>query len=356
MNKIISQYILREIFTTWLGVTLILLIVLITNKFAGVISDIASGDILSSSLLPIIALSSIEYLVILLPLSTFLSVIIVIGRFYRDHEMTAIQVAGKGTGFIYRIFLFPLIVLIGLLAFISIVISPNAKQSILLNEEAAMRSVGIEFFEPGRFVNLKDGSVFYAQGQSEQNRFIKVFLQKKTNNKISVITSEYAEIQSLDNDANRLVFFNGQRYEGKPGTNEFRVLRFNEHKLPLFFDTNGESDEGFETKSFNELILNDSILSKSELQWRLSPPIALIILVLLAVPLSKSSPREGQYGGLVIGVLIYLVYVNLLGAAKVWFEQGDSPMQLGMWWVHGCFAAFLAVYLFSKSRLSRVGR
>ena len=149
----------------------------------------------------------------------------VIGRFYRDHEMTAIQVAGKGTGFIYRIFLFPLIVLISLLAFISIVISPNAKQSILLNEEAAMRSVGIEFFEPGRFVNLKDRSVFYAQGQSEQNRFIKVFLQKKSDNKISVITSEYAEIQSLDNDANRLVFFNGQRYEGKPGTNEFRVIK-----------------------------------------------------------------------------------------------------------------------------------
>ena len=71
MNKIISQYILREIFTTWLGVTLILLIVLITNKFAGVISDIASGDILSSSLLPIIALSSIEYLVILLPFKHF---------------------------------------------------------------------------------------------------------------------------------------------------------------------------------------------------------------------------------------------------------------------------------------------
>ncbi|MED6343397.1 MAG: LptF/LptG family permease, partial [Pseudomonadota bacterium] len=85
MNKIISQYILKELFVTWLGVTLVLLIVLITNKFADVISDIAAGDILSSSLIPIIALSSIEYLIILLPLSTFLSVIIVIGRFYRDH-------------------------------------------------------------------------------------------------------------------------------------------------------------------------------------------------------------------------------------------------------------------------------
>ena len=131
MNKIISQYILKELFGTWLGVTLVLLIVLITNKFADVISDIAAGDILSSSLIPIIALSSIEYLIILLPLSTFLSVIIVIG-FYRDHEMTAIQVAGKGTGFIYRVFLFPLIVLIVLLTFISTVISPNAKQSILM--------------------------------------------------------------------------------------------------------------------------------------------------------------------------------------------------------------------------------
>ena len=127
VNKIISQYILRELFTTWVGVTLVLLIVLVTNKFADVISDIAAGDILSSSLLPIIALSSIEYLIILLPLSTFLSVIIVIGRFYRDHEMTAIQVAGKGTGFIYKIFFFPLIVLIFILGFISTVI-PQCKQ------------------------------------------------------------------------------------------------------------------------------------------------------------------------------------------------------------------------------------
>ena len=356
MNKIISQYILRELFTTWVGVTLVLLIVLITNKFADVISDIAAGDILSSSLLPIIALSSIEYLIILLPLSTFLSVIIVIGRFYRDHEMTAIQVAGKGTGFIYKIFTFPLIVLIFLLGFISTVISPNAKQSILLKEEEAMRSVGIEFFEPGRFVNLKDGAVFYAQGRSEKNRFIKVFLQKKTKNKVSVITSEYAEIQSLEDNLSRLVFFNGQRYEGLPGTTDFRVLRFTEHRLPLFFDSNDINDESYETKNFNELIMDESVPSRSELQWRVSPPIALIILVLLAVPLSKSSPREGQYGGLIIGVLIYLIYVNMLGAAKVWFEQGNSPIELGIWWVHGCFAVFLIIYLYFKSRLSRIGR
>ena len=135
-----------------------------------------------------------------------------------------------------------------------------------------------------------------------------------------------------------------------------RVLKFTEHRLPLFFDSNGSSEEGYETKNFMELVSNDSVLSRSELQWRISPPIALMILVFLAVPLSKSSPREGQYGGLVIGVLIYLVYVNLLGAAKVWFEQGDSPLELGIWWVHGCFAVFLIVYSYLKSGVSRIGR
>ena len=220
-----------------------------------------------------------------------------------------------------------------------------------------MRSVGIEFFEPGRFVNLKDGSVFYAQGRSEKKSIHKSFPSKKTKNKVSVITSEYAEIQSLEDNSNRLVFFNGQRYEGLPGTTDFRVLRFSEHRLPLFFDSNDINDEGYETKNFNELIINDSVPSRSELQWRVSPPIALIILALLAVPLSKSSPQRRSVWRLVIGVLIYLVYVNLLGAAKVWFEQGDSPIELGIWWVHGCFAVFLIIYsLFCEYRLSRLGR
>ena len=129
------------------------------------------------------------------------------------------------------------------------------------------------------------------------------------------------------------------------------MLSFTEHELPLFFDQVRLENKGFETKNFIELSNNQSILSKSELQWRISPSIALLILVLLAVPLSKSSPREGQYGGLVIGVLIYLIYVNLLGAAKIWYEQGDSPIFLGIWWVHACFAIYLIIYLISSSTL-----
>ena len=78
----------------------------------------------------------------------------------------------------------------------------------------------------------------------------------------------------------------------------------------------------------------NTLQAYAEIQWRFSPSIALIILVLLSIPLSKVSPRQGQYGGIIFGVLIYMIYVNLLGAAKVWFEQGDTPPILGLWWVH----------------------
>ena len=103
MNKILGQYFLKELAVAWFSVTLILLVVLATNKFADVIGDIASGDLPPASLLQIILYSSIDYLVVLIPLSTFLSMLIVLGRFYKDQEMTAIQSSGISPSFIYRI-------------------------------------------------------------------------------------------------------------------------------------------------------------------------------------------------------------------------------------------------------------
>ena len=87
-------------------------------------------------------------------------------------------------------------------------------------------------------------------------------------------------------------------------------------------------------ESFTSLIEKNTSESMAEIQWRISPAIALVILVILSIPLSKSSPRQGQFGGLVIGVLVYMIYVNFLGAARVWLEQGIIPEVYGLWWVH----------------------
>ena len=354
MNKIIGKYFLRELVTTWFAVTLIILIILSTNKFTDVIGDIASGDLPSSSLFQIIFYSSIDYLVILIPLSTFLSILMVLGRFYKNSEMTAILSSGVSPSHLYRVLSVPLVILMACLLLISVFISPQAKKIIELSKQDALTKIGIEFFEPGRFITLKDGAVFYSKERLGNNRFIEVFMQTEIDGEVSVVTAEYAEIQG-DQGNNLLVFFNGQRYQGKPGDDDFRVLEFSEHQLPLFISKTKKEINNISIESIDTLLGQSDLESKAEVQWRLSPPIALLILVFLAVRLSKASPRQGQYGGLVLGVLVYLIYVNLLGAARVWFEQGDSPQVIGLWWVHSLgFIFTLLMILNSYNFFSRL--
>jgi len=354
MNKIIGKYFLKELATTWCAVTFIILVILSTNKFTDVIGDIASGDLPSSSLFQIIFYSSIDYLVILIPLSTFLSILMVLGRFYKNSEMIAILSSGVSPSHLYRVLSVPLVVLMTCLLLISVFVSPQAKKIIQFSKQDALTKIGIEFFEPGRFITLKDGAVFYSQARLSNNRFLEVFMQIEIDGEVSVVTSEYAEIQG-DQDNNLLVFFNGRRYQGKPGDNDFRVLEFSEHQLPLFISKTNKEINNISAESFNTLLDRPDLESKAEVQWRLSPPIALLILVFLAVPLSKASPRQGQYGGLVLGILVYMIYVNLLGAARVWFEQGDSPQVIGLWWVHGLgFIFTLYMILTSYNFFSRL--
>ncbi|NOR18784.1 MAG: LptF/LptG family permease, partial [Xanthomonadales bacterium] len=74
-----------------------------------------------------------------------------------------------------------------------------------------------------------------------------------------------------------------------------------------------------------------------------------MVLTLIAVPLSRSPPRQGRYNNLIAGILLYIIYSNLLAASKVWLEQGQIPAWVGLWWVHLLFIAFAVVLLMRQN-------
>ena len=88
---------------------------------------------------------------------------------------------------------------------------------------------------------------------------------------------------------------------------------------------------------------------RAELEWRMSVPISVLVLAVLAVPLSRSAPREGRYAKIGIGLLAYIVYANVLSIARVWLERGVTPEWLGLWWVHAAAAAFALLLLVRQS-------
>jgi len=73
----------------------------------------------------------------------------------------------------------------------------------------------------------------------------------------------------------------------------------------------------------------------------------LLLLTLIAVPLSRLTPRQGRYARIGVAALTYFFYSNLLSAAKVWVEKGILPPAIGVWWVH-LIALALGLYLLQR--------
>jgi lipopolysaccharide export system permease protein len=144
------------------------------------------------------------------------------------------------------------------------------------------------------------------------------------------------------------VLYEGRRYDGVPGEGEFLVLdHFAEHGMPVRPEEDDEFVEIAAAKPTLDLVRSAALADRAELHWRLSLPLSLLVLALLAVPLSRTSPREGRYARLGVALFAYLIYTNLLSIARVWVERGIVDDAVGMWWVHAIVALF-ALWLLAR--------
>ena len=172
-------------------------------------------------------------------------------------------------------------------------------------------------------------------------------MQRRTaDDTVEVVVAKRGEqVASEDPNMRLLVLHEGRRYEGIPGTASFRVVEFLEHGIPYQLPSLRAADPRPRAMPFGRLMVSDDLEDIAEMQWRVGVPISTVLLAFLAVPLSRSRPREGRYGRIAIGLLVFIIYFNLLSAAKAWTEEGTISPALGLWWVHGCMVLFTLVLL-----------
>lgn len=338
MLRILDRYIFREIASTWLGVTMVLLLILLTNQFARVLGDVAKGKLPKDAAFDVIGLSAAQYLTILIPIGLFLAVMLALGRLYRDSEMPAMMACRLGPGGVYRPLTWLIVPLALAVAWLSIDLGPRALHSIERVGAEARREANLASIEPGRFVQIGPASaVVYGERVRDDGMMENVFLQRSLDDgKIEVVVARLGEqVESDDPDIRFLVLHEGRRYEGVPGTTEFRVVEFLEHGIPYRLPSLDPPDPRPRAMTFTALMQSAEPQHIAELQWRIGVPLATIILAILAVPLARTQPRAGRYGRLAIGLLVFIIYLNMLSAAKAWIEQGTLSPALGLWWVHG---------------------
>jgi lipopolysaccharide export system permease protein len=216
-------------------------------------------------------------------------------------------------------------------------------------------AIELDTLLPGRFQQTNGGQqIFYVESMStNKQRMQNIFMaQMDTANNAAnpaitpwIILNAESGAQMIDKKTGDRFFVatQGRRYQGVPGSKDFQLVQFGEYRIRI---EKHVTDIGAQQNALSTSALWHSTKNKadtaankadaaSELQWRVSAPLSVLLLALLAIPLSQVKPRHGRYAALLPAILIYIIYVNLLVLGRDWIEQRSISPALGLWWIHG---------------------
>jgi lipopolysaccharide export system permease protein len=350
--SLISRYILRETFGAWLVVVAVLFTILMAKQFADILGDAAAQRLPREAVWSIFALTSMRYVTLLSPIALFLGVMLALARLNRDGESAALSACGVGPGRLLVPVLALTSVIALVLAWFSLWLNPDATARIDAIKRKAQQEMQLGALEPGRFMSPDNGATVIYPRAVVDNEARDVFLfDRQRGDRVVTTLAQRAE-RTVDPSTGEVAFVlrDGRRYEGVPGTNEFLVVEFDEGRIPIRpRDPDKETAASVLSKPTAALLESGLPADRAELESRLSYPIMVLVLAMLAVPLSRSAPREGRYAKVGIGLLVYIVYFNVLLIARVWVEHRVTPEWAGLWWVHGIAAALALLLLVRQS-------
>ncbi len=357
--RLIDRYLLRELSGAFAASLTVLLLTSATGVLVDLLRRIALGKVPASLLLSQFGLRLVDALPMLVPLALFVAVLLCYSRLYRDSEMAVLASAGQGLRQLMRpalLFGGCIAVLVGLLSLWAAPAAMSLSRQML---DEANRSLLVAGLEAGRFVELPghQSVVYLGAMSSDGSRFQRLFVHSQRDQRIDVVTARAGELFTESVGEERyLRLEDGFRVEGIPGRSDFKVMRFERNDIRVPDSEPGSDRDRDRRVPTTQLLQESSAPRLAELHWRLAAPIAAFVLTLLALPLSRSPPRAARYGGLLIALLGYLVYLNTLLLGRSWLGEESLPTALGLWWVHAPVLLIASLLIWRVDRLRRPRR
>ncbi len=347
MFGVLDRYISREITQTWAAVTIVLLVIMVANVLARILSRVTEGRLPAEALLVLLGLKVINLLVTLVPLGLYLGILLAFGRLYRDNEMAASAACGAGLKSLYRPVIANALAGVLLITALTFWASPwAAKLERQVTDQIAGQSVAT-LLGAGRFVEILGGSavVYTESRQPGNNEFRQIFVHRSFEDGTFEVETAASATYQRDRDNNEYIVFNdGVSVISDPSGQSYQRTEFAHHGVRLPVREQASDTVEISAKSLRQLWAQGDTQSIAEIQWRFSIPLAALLLALLAVPLSHTSPRQGRYSKIVVAILIYVPYANLLVLSRKWTAAGKVPPLIGVWWVHVLFAMVILYF------------
>lgn len=342
----ILRYLNREVLTHTLAVSAVLLVIIVSGRFVKYLAEAAVGDLAADILIPVILYRMPGFLELIVPLGMFIGILMAYGRLYVESEMVVLSACGVSQRKLALFTLVPASLVALLVALLSFYITPMgaARSQALLDDPRSSR--GINTMTAGRFQVRKRGdtATYTETIDPETGVMNDLFISRRVidENGVGQIEVTVAREGEIVNDAERGVRYfelrDGFRYQSGEGNLDYTITRFATFGERIREPERGIRDvdpiDGRPTLSLFGSDQNDEIAA---LQWRISLPIMVPIVALIALTLSRTDHRRGRYVKMAPAFVVYLLYLMFLTNARSSLETGELSPAIGMWWVHAVF-------------------
>ena len=363
MLSILDRYFLRELAQAVLAVAVVLMVIVAGGTFTRVIQQVANGSFPASVMFPVLGLRLIDGLSALLPLACFLGVLQALGRMYRESEMHVLSSSGMGAAGVLRPAAIMAAVLVAIVGAVALWLGPWASRSSDAMVDAANRSVVAAGLSAGHFTELpgKGGIIFTDALSRDGSTLGKTFIAVERVgsdgvHRIKLVTGASGHLyQESDGSGRYLALYNGWQYELPLNTDNWRRMRYagNDASIASVTDDDDSDDATHNLTTF-ALLSASNADARAELAWRIASPVTALVLMVLALPLSRQSPREPRFGRLLLAVLGYFLYSTLLALCRNQIAKGHWHHSTGMWALHG-IVLVLAVWMLYRQYAPRRG-
>lgn len=354
---IIFRYISKELYTTLFGILMVLLIIFMSNQFVIYLHYAASGHITMSAVMQLMSMQVPYLLGYLMPLAWYLCILIVFARLYMDHEMTVMSACGVSPNNLLTVVLTGGVVVTLIVGGLLLWAQPflDTLRVKILYESVAKATV--EKIMPKRFQTIGSDVVFYADDvERGKLQMHNIFFAQRAKAQAGGdrpwdITVAKTAQESYQNNGHFILFQQGFRYSGTPGSANYQVVQYQEYgaRLTQTPPTHTGWPSNASTVSLWPQRHNPKVAA--ELHWRMAMPVSALVLSLLAFPLSRVNPRRGKFSQLIPAILLFIVYYDLLFLGRTWVKKGLLSFDLGLWWIHGIMV-LIAVGLLLYRRIS----
>jgi lipopolysaccharide export system permease protein len=330
------------VFTTLFTITITVMLIRILGRAAG-------GKIASEDVIALIGFTSLGYLPILLNLTGFIAVLLVISRSYQDSEMVVWFASGQSLWAWIRPVMGLGIPLIIITALLSMIVTPWAYKHRAEFQERFQKREDIARISPGRFQESSSADrVFFVESAAEDQSSVKnIFVNTVKDGRNSVVVARQGRIQTDEHGGRFLVLQEGRRYDGMPGQPDFQVMEFERYAVLVSRQAPAiTGDTTAKALPTLQLLEKNNNIFRGELVSRIASPVMGLLLMLLAIPLGYVNPRSGRSANLIVALLLFVVYSNMVNVFRNAVTFGQMPFPLAWWPVHA-IAGLAIVALFS---------